>query len=126
MSKYPVPNLYTTDMLPSKRFLVSSFKDGHILMAVAVARNELYMELAPNYSAETALSYGCKQNDVMQCNLCVVGMRIRSHYSGISMTRGYWYLHFLYDKGIVPLLWYDIHIKLFAARKHISWFMRRI
>ena len=76
---------------------------------------------------QLALSYGCKQNDIMQCNLCVVGMRIRSHYSGISMTRGYWYLHLLYDKGIVPLLWYDIiHIKLFAARKHISWFMRRI
>ena len=46
---------------------------------------------APNYSAEIALSYyyGCKRNDVLQCNQCVVGMRIRSHYSGISMIRGY-------------------------------------
>ena len=60
----------------------------------------MHMELAPNYSAEIALSYGCKRNDVMQCNLCVLGMRTRSHYSGISMIRGYWYLHFLHDKGL--------------------------
>ena len=59
----------------------------------------MHMELTPNYSAETALSYGCKRNDVMRCNQCVVGMCIRSHYSGISMIRGYWYLHFLHDKG---------------------------
>ena len=64
----------------------------------------MHMELAPNYSAEIALSYGCKRNDVMQCNQCVLGMRTRSHYSGISMIRGYWYLHFLHDKGLICIL----------------------
>ena len=30
-------------------------------------------------------------------------MRIRSHYSGISTTKGYWYLHFLHDKGLIAV-----------------------
>ena len=38
----------------------------------------------------------------MQCNQCVVDIRIRSYYSGISMIRGYWYLYFLHDKGLTP------------------------
>ena len=67
--------------------LVSSFKDGHILIVVVVARIK-HMEVAPNYSAETTLSYGCK-------GICSVTVCSGMHAHKKPL---WWHFH---DKGVL-------------------------
>ena len=85
----------------------------------------MHMELAPNYSAETAGTFicnGCKRNDVMQFNQCVVGMHIRSHYSGISMTSIY--TSCMAKRCIQISNNYNLRVSILQARLH--WFSQLI